>query len=82
MIFCFFVLICNLKKKKKNEFSFFASWKPFDNLVVPRLKKQNPDYLKTISSADLFLVSIMVASKEYNQNIKLTKNENLPPFMK
>jgi len=32
-------------------------------IYLDRLKKQNPDYLKTISSADLFLVSIMVASK-------------------
>jgi len=32
-------------------------------IYLDRLKKQNPQYLKTISSADLFLVSMMVASK-------------------
>jgi len=32
-------------------------------IYLDRLKKQNPDYLQTVSSADLFLVSMMVASK-------------------
>lgn len=32
-------------------------------LYLDRLRKRNPDYLTTISSADLFLVSMMVASK-------------------
>jgi len=32
-------------------------------LYLDRLRRNNPDYLTTISSADLFLVSMMVASK-------------------
>ena len=32
-------------------------------LYLDRLRKRNPDYLTSISSADLFLVSMMVASK-------------------
>lgn len=32
-------------------------------LYLDRLRKRNPEYLTTISSADLFLVSMMVASK-------------------
>jgi hypothetical protein len=32
-------------------------------IYLDRLKKQNPQYLRTVSSADLFLVSMMVASK-------------------
>ena len=32
-------------------------------LYLDRLRKRNPDYLTTVSSADLFLVSLMVASK-------------------
>merc|ERR1711936_1058655 len=32
-------------------------------LYLERLRKRNPDYLTTVSSADLFLVSLMVASK-------------------
>jgi len=32
-------------------------------LSLARLRRNNPDYLTTISSADLFLVSMMVASK-------------------
>jgi hypothetical protein len=31
--------------------------------VLPRLKKTNGEYLSSVSSADLFLVSMMVASK-------------------
>merc|ERR1711990_20431 len=32
-------------------------------LYLERLRRRNPDYLTTVSSADLFLVSLMVASK-------------------
>merc|ERR1712215_143776 len=32
-------------------------------LYLDKLRKRNPDYLTTVSSADLFLVSLMVASK-------------------
>merc|ERR1712215_521705 len=32
-------------------------------LYLDKLRKRNPDYLNTVSSADLFLVSLMVASK-------------------
>lgn len=32
-------------------------------IYLDRLKKLNPEYLKTVSSADLFLISMMVASK-------------------
>lgn len=32
-------------------------------LYLDRLRRRNPDYLTTVSSADLFLVSLMVASK-------------------
>jgi len=32
-------------------------------LYLERLRQRNPDYLTTVSSADLFLVSLMVASK-------------------
>merc|ERR1719431_449468 len=32
-------------------------------LYLDRLRKRNPDYLNTVSSADLFLVSLLVASK-------------------
>ena len=32
-------------------------------IYLDRLKKQNPEYLRTVSSADLFLISMMVASK-------------------
>lgn len=32
-------------------------------LYLDRLRKRNPDYLTTVSSADLFLVSLLVASK-------------------
>lgn len=32
-------------------------------MYLDRIRKKNPDYLTTISSADLFLVSMMVASK-------------------
>merc|ERR1712018_1055532 len=32
-------------------------------LYLERLRRHNPDYLTTVSSADLFLVSLMVASK-------------------
>merc|ERR1719209_2878992 len=32
-------------------------------LYLEKLRRRNPDYLTTISSADLFLVSLMVASK-------------------
>ena len=32
-------------------------------LYLEKLRKKNPDYLTTVSSADLFLVSLMVASK-------------------
>jgi len=32
-------------------------------LYLERLRKRNPDYLSTVSSADLFLVSLLVASK-------------------
>ena len=34
-----------------------------ETLVFTRLKKTNADYLSSVSSADLFLVSMMVASK-------------------
>jgi len=32
-------------------------------LYLDRLRRRNPDYLNTVSSADLFLVSLLVASK-------------------
>ena len=32
-------------------------------LYLDRLRRRNPEYLTTVSSADLFLVSLMVASK-------------------
>jgi len=32
-------------------------------LYLDKLRRRNPDYLNTVSSADLFLVSLMVASK-------------------
>jgi len=37
-------------------------------LYLEKLRRRNPDYLTTISSADLFLVSLLVASKFLNDD--------------
>ena len=46
----------------KNPFYFIYRYCTYVNVYF-RLKKSNPDYLSSVSSADLFLVSMMVASK-------------------
>ena len=48
---------------QKNNFLFFSNKKVLALMYLDRLRSNNTKYLSTITSTDLFLVSLMVASK-------------------
>lgn len=61
-----------LGMEKASQMSVSACASPTSFLLalvyIERLRDKNPDYLKVVSSADLFLISMMVASKFLNDD--------------